>query len=177
MPTDATTLLPVISATTFANVVIFALLANYFVERWLLSRHLRWVAAFRDEVPEPFAGRITLEDHQRAADYTKAKGQVMQVEAGVGILVSGLILFGGLSRLWQVTAPLAGISVGREVALIALLSVVTGLIGIPFSYYNTFYVEEKFGFNKTTRATFWMDLVKGSVLSAALILPLAALVF
>ena len=177
MLTDATTLLPGISATTFANVVIFALLAHYFVERWLLARHLRWVAAFRDEVPEPFAGRITLEDHQRAADYTKAKGQVMRVEAGVGLQVSGLILFGGLSRLWQVTAPLADMPVGREVALIALLSVITGLIGIPFSYYSTFYVEEKFGFNKTTRATFWMDLVKGSVLSAALILPLAALVF
>ena len=177
MPTDTTTLLPGISATTFANVVIFALLAHYFIERWLLARHLRWVAAFRDAVPEPFVGRIALEDHQRAADYTKAKGQVMQVEAGVGVLVSGLILFGGLSRLWQLTAPWADMPITREVALIALLSIVTGLIGIPFSYYNTFNVEEKFGFNKTTRSTFWMDMVKGSVLSAALILPLAALVF
>ena len=115
MPTDATTLLPGISATTFANVVIFALLAHYFIERWLLSRHLKWVAAFRDEVPEPFAGRIALADHQRAADYTKAKGQVMQVEASVGVLVSGLILFGGLSRLWQFAAPLADMPIGREV--------------------------------------------------------------
>jgi STE24 endopeptidase len=177
MPTDAATLLPGISATTFANIVIFALLAHYFIERWLLNRHLRWVAAFRDAVPEPFAGRITLDEHQRAADYTRAKGQVVRVESAVALVVSALILFGGLSRLWQFTAPLAEFPVGREVALIALLSVVTGLVGIPFSYYNTFYVEEKFGFNKTTRATFWTDMVKGSVLSAALILPLAALVF
>jgi STE24 endopeptidase len=177
MPTDAITLLPAISATTFANVVIFALLAHYFIERWLLARHMRWVAANRSEVPEPFAGRIELADHQRAADYTKAKGQVMQVEAAVGLMVSALVLFGGLSRLWQLTAPLADVPVGREVALIALLSIVTGVIGIPFGYYNTFYVEEKFGFNKTTRKTFWMDLIKGSLLSAALIMPLAALVF
>ena len=72
MPTDATTALPAISATTFANVVIFALLAHYFIERWLLQRQLRYVAAFRDEVPTPFAGRIALADHQRAADYTAA---------------------------------------------------------------------------------------------------------
>ncbi len=177
MPTDAASALPAISATAFANVVIFALLAHYFIERWLLQRQLRHVAAFRDEVPEPFAGRIALADHQRAADYTQAKGQVVKVEAAVGLIVSALILFGGLSRLWQFTAPLADMPVLREVGLVALLTVVTGLVGIPFSYYSTFYVEEKFGFNKTTRATFWADLVKGSALSAALILPLAALVF
>ena len=65
----------------------------------------------------------------------------------------------------------------REVALVALLSVVTGVISVPLSYYSTFNIEEKFGFNKTTKTTFWVDLVKGSLLSAALILPLAALVF
>jgi STE24 endopeptidase len=177
MPTDAISNLPAISASTFANIVIFALLAHYFIERWLLQRHVRYVAAFRDEVPAPFAGRIGLADHQRAADYTLAKAQVIKVESAVGLIVSALILFGGLSRLWQVTAPLADMPVIREVALIALLSVVTGVISVPFSYFNTFYVEEKFGFNKTTRSTFWLDLVKGSLLSAALILPLAALVF
>ena len=102
---------------------------------------------------------------------------MIKVESAIGLVVSALILFGGLSRLWQFTAPLADMPILREVALIALLSVVTGIIGIPFSYYNTFFVEEKFGFNKTTKATFWFDLVKGSVLSAVLILPLAALVF
>ncbi len=177
MPTDALSSLPALSATTFANVVIFALLAHYFIERWLLQRHIRHVAAYRDEVPAPFADRIALDDHQRAADYTLAKAQVIKVESAVGLIVSALILFGGLSRLWQFTEPLADVPIGREVALIALLSVITGIIGIPFSYYNTFYVEEKFGFNKTTKSTFWIDLVKGSVLSAALILPLAALVF
>lgn len=177
MPTDVTTNLPGISATTFANIVIVALLAHYLIERWLLQRHLRYVAAFRDEVPAPFTDRIALADHQRAADYTKAKGQLLQVESAVGLIVSALILFGGLSRLWQWTAPLADMPVGREVALIALLSVVTGIIGIPFSYYSTFCIEEKFGFNKTTRTTFWTDLLKGAALSAALILPLAALVF
>jgi STE24 endopeptidase len=177
MPTEAVSTLPAISATTFANLVIFALLAHYFVERWLLQRQMRYVAAFRDGVPLPFAGRIALTDHQRAADYTLAKGRLIQVESAVGLIVSALILFGGLSRLWQLTLPLSEAPVMREVALLALLSVVTGLVGIPFSYYNTFHVEEKFGFNKTTRATFWTDVVKGALLGAALLLPLAALVF
>lgn len=177
MPIDTLTSVPTISATTFANVVIFALLAHYFIERWLLQRHVRYVSAYRDEVPAPFVDRIPLADHQRAADYTLAKAQVIKIESAVGLIVSALILFGGLSRLWQATDILGDSPIAREVALIALLSMVTGVIGIPFAYYNTFHVEEKFGFNKTTRSTFWLDLIKGSVLSAVLILPLAALVF
>ena len=176
MPTDALTPATT-SPGTFATLVIIALLAHYFIERWLLNRHLAHVAAHRDEVPAPFDASIPLADHQRAADYTLAKGQLGKIEAAVGLIVTALILFGGLSRLWTLTAPLADMPVLREVALLALFSAITGLIGIPFSYYSTFHIEEKFGFNKTTRATFWADLVKGTLLSAALMLPLAALVF
>ena len=176
MPTDALTPATT-SPGTFATLVIIALLAHYFIERWLLNRHLAHVAAHRDAVPVPFDASIPLADHQRAADYTLAKGQLGKIEAAVGLIVTALILFGGLSRLWTLTAPLADMPVLREVALLALFSAITGLIGIPFSYYSTFHIEEKFGFNKTTRATFWADLVKGTLLSAALMLPLAALLF
>jgi STE24 endopeptidase len=176
MPTE-TVVNPSSFATTFATIMTVAMLLHYFVERWLLKRHLDCVASWRDEVPAPFAERIALADHQRAADYTLAKGTLGKVEAAVGLIVSALILFGGLSRMWSVTAPLAEMPVLREVTLVALLSLVTGLISIPFSYYGTFNIEEKFGFNKTTRATFWTDLVKGTLLSATLMLPLAALVF
>lgn len=177
MPTDTLTALPAVSATSFASVMMVALLANYFVERWLLNRQLRHVASWRDEVPSPFADRITLAEHQRAADYTLAKGTFTKVESAIGLVVSALILFGGLSRLWGFTVPLADTPILREVALVALLSLLTGVISVPLSYYSTFYIEEKFGFNKTTKTTFWIDLVKGSLLSAALVLPLAALVF
>ncbi len=176
MPTD--TLTPAATSPgTFASIVIVALLAHYFIERWLLNRHLAHVAAHRGAVPPPFETSIPLADHQRAADYTLAKGQLGKIEAAIGLMVTALLLFGGLSRLWALTAPLADMPILREVALVALVTAITGLIGIPFSYYGTFNIEEKFGFNKTTRATFWADLLKGTLLSAALLLPLAALVF
>ena len=91
MPTDTLASLPAVSATSFASVMMVALLANYFIERWLLNRQLRHVAAWRDEVPEPFADRITLVEHQRAADYTLAKGAFTKVESAIGLVVSALI--------------------------------------------------------------------------------------
>lgn len=176
MPTEVLSP-PVASPGTFATLVMVALLLHYFVERWLLNRHLACVAAHRSAVPAPFDASVPLSDHQRAADYTLAKGQLSRIEAAIGLLVTALILFGGLHRLWQLTAPLANTPVLREVALLALLSAITGLISVPFGYYNTFHIEERFGFNKTTRATFCGDLVKGTLLSAVMMLPLAALVF
>ena len=53
-----------------------ALLASMLVKFWLATRQMRHVAAHRDRVPAPFAGRISLEAHQRAADYTLAKGRL-----------------------------------------------------------------------------------------------------
>ena len=46
-----------------------------------------------------------------------------------------------------------------------ILFLLNTLISLPFSYYNTFVIEEKFGFNKTTKITFFLDQVKSSILS------------
>ena len=113
--------------------------------------HLRSVPAFDASIP--------LADHQRAADANAwPRGSFGKIEAAVGLMVTALILFGGLTGF--VKTALAGTPIAREVALLALFSAVTGLISIPFSYYSTFRIEEKFGFNKTSRATFWADLVR-----------------
>ena len=51
------------------------------------------------------------------------------------------------------------------------------VIGIPFSYYSTFVIEEKFGFNKTNLKTFISDKIKGLFISSALIVGLTSLAF
>jgi STE24 endopeptidase len=165
------------SFTAFAAVVLVALIAQYLVETLLLRRHLAHVAAHRDAVPPPFTESIQLTDHQRAADYTAAKGRFGQLESTIGLVVSIALLFFGLAALWKATALVTETVWIRELLLVVLMSIVTGIIGLPFSYYSTFSIEERFGFNKTTKATFWIDLLKGTLVSAALLLPLLALVF
>jgi STE24 endopeptidase len=165
------------SFTLFGWLVIAAILAQYAVETLLLRRHLRHVSANRAAVPSPFTETITLSDHQRAADYTASKGGFAQIESAIGLVVSIALLFFGLAWLWTFTASFTEAVWLRELLLIVFMSVVTGIIGLPFSYYSTFSIEERFGFNKTTKATFWMDMVKGTLVTAALLLPLLALVF
>lgn len=163
--------------TLFSGLVLAAIVAQYLVETVLLKRHLVHVAANRAAVPAPFTESITLADHQRAADYTEARGRFAHIESTFGVFVSIAMLFFGLSWLWQATASVSEAIWIRELLLVVLMSIVTGVLGLPFSYYSTFNIEERFGFNKTTKATFWADMVKGTLLSAALLLPLLALVF
>jgi STE24 endopeptidase len=165
------------SFTAFAWIVLVAMVVHYAIETLLLRRHLAYVAANRAGVPAPFTETIALSDHQRAADYTAAKGRFAHLESTFGLFVSVAILFFGLAAMWKATALVTETIWIRELLLVIFMSVVTGVIGLPFSYYSTFSIEERFGFNKTTKATFWIDLVKGTLVSAALLLPLLALVF
>jgi STE24 endopeptidase len=163
--------------TAFAWIVLAAMVLHHVVESALLRRHLRHVAANRAAVPAPFTDTISLSDHQRAADYTVAHGRFGSLQSAVGALVSIAILFFGLAWMWGITAQITDTIWVHELLLVVLMSIVTGIIGLPFSYYETFSIEERFGFNKTTKATFWIDLVKNTMLSAALVLPLIALLF
>ena len=144
-----------VTANAFSCIVAAALVLHYVVEQWLLRRQLRHVEASRATVPAPFTSKIPLSDHQRAADYTMVRGRFARVEDFVGLVVTALFLWGGLALLWRATDALAATPIAREVALLACFGAISSLISIPFNYYSTFHIEERFGFNKTTRATFW----------------------
>ena len=58
---------------------------------------------------------------------------------------------------------------------VLLLTSATGLLMIPFSYYNTMVIEEKYGFNRSTKKTFWLDQIKSLVISLILLLGVGVL--
>jgi len=156
-----------------------ALLANLLVKFWLASRQIRAVARHRGAVPTEFAQTITLASHQRAADYTVAKLRLGLLELAFGAAVLlGWTLMGGLdwlnALLLQAFGP--GHPLLQPLALLVAFAVINGLIDLPFGLYQTFVVEQRFGFNKMTLGLWLGDLVKGTLVGAAIGIPLAALV-
>ena len=142
---------------------------------WLGARHLAHVGAHRSAVPAEFSGQISLDAHQRAADYTCAKTRLGLLSAGIDIVVLLLLtLGGGLQWLRDVAASLLPAGIPRGLGLIVLVGLVMTLVELPFSLYSTFRIEARFGFNKMTPALFWKDFAKGLALAAALGLPLVA---
>ena len=81
---------------TFCALLLAVLLSQF----WLASRQVRHVALHRDTVPTPFANRVSLAAHQKAADYTMARLRLDLVEqAWSAALLLGWTLLGGLERL------------------------------------------------------------------------------
>jgi STE24 endopeptidase len=83
---------------------------------------------------------------------------------------------GGLQLLQNISAAWVHQSIAQGLALIALLVACLTAIETPFSYYRVFRIEERFGFNRMTRALFFLDLVKSGLIAALFGLPLAAIV-
>jgi STE24 endopeptidase len=156
--------------------VVF-LLGMVGVRLWLANRQIRHVLSHRPEVPAEFATRIGLASHQKAADYTTARVRLGMLELvfDAAVLV-GLTLLGGLQTIDLWVSSLTTHDLFRQVLLIVVVSVLLGIIGLPFSVYRQFKLEAKFGFNRMTPGLFVGDMLKGLLLGLALGLPLLAAV-
>ena len=161
-------------ASTLTFVFIGLLIATTLTRLWLGSRHIGYVQAHRGHVPQAFKESISLESHQKAADYSAAKTKLVLVEAIVqALLLAALTLGGGLQWIddsWR--NVLSNHEIIRGALVICTAMFISSLIDLPFEFYKTFTVDEKFGFNKMTVSMFFSDLVKHSLVGLALGLPI-----
>ena len=153
------------------------LLAILLTKLWLSGRQVRHVAQHRAQVPAAFAHTISLEAHQKAADYTLAKARVGMVDLGLdAITLMVWTLLGGLDLLNQVTRQWLGEGMGQQIALVMSFAMIGGLMSLPLSLYQTFGIEQRFGFNHTTLKLWLSDLLKGLLVGLLLGLPILWLV-
>ena len=159
-------------------VLSLMLLANLAVKFWLASRQIRAVARHRAAVPQEFVGTIGLPAHQRAADYTVAKLRfgLLDLALAAAVLL-GWTLLGGLDALngWLIDL-LGPRPLLQPLALLLAFTLINGLIDLPASLYQTFVIEERFGFIKMTWRLWLGDMLKSTLVSVAIGLPLAAAV-
>ncbi|OAM32894.1 peptidase M48 [Eikenella sp. NML03-A-027] len=140
----------------------------------LLSlRQSRAVLLHRGRVPRDFKDVVSLEEHQKAADYTLAKQRFSRWH----ILYETLLLLmftlgGGLNLLAETANRLATSLLNQGVLLVVLFSLVSSLLSLPFALYRSFRLEAAFGFNNMTLGTFFADQIKGLLLGAAIGIPL-----
>jgi STE24 endopeptidase len=159
--------------TAFAVAVVAGMLLKF----WLASRQIRHVARSRDAVPPTFAEKVTLQAHQKAADYTVAKTRFGLIELALGSAVLlGWTLLGGLDALNHALLRWLGPGMGQQLALLAAFALIGGLIELPLTLHQTFGIEARFGFNKMTRGLWLMDLFKSIAVGALIGLPIAALI-
>jgi STE24 endopeptidase len=157
-----------------------ALLASLLVKFWLATRQMRHVAAHRSAVPAAFAQTISLSAHQRAADYTLAKGRFGLISMAVGAAVLlGWTLLGGIDTLnvalRDALQPRFG-DLAYQLALFGAFAVIGAVVELPLDLYSTFHIEQRFGFNRTTWKLYVADMLKGALVGLLVGAPIAALI-
>jgi STE24 endopeptidase len=135
------------------------------------------IKAFPSSVPKPLEGLMDAGKLEQARSYLGVNARFGIVQSTVSLVV--LLMFwtlGGFGWLDALSRSVTSSPVGAGLIFLSLLFLGQSVISLPFSVYDTFVIEQKFGFNRSTPATFIMDRLKGLVLAALIGLPLAAAV-
>ncbi|MEW8189796.1 MAG: M48 family metallopeptidase [Candidatus Thiodiazotropha endolucinida] len=157
----------------FTQLFLTFLAIGTLLQLWLLLRHLGHVSQHRNQVPREFSDRVTLNEHQKAADYTQAKGRLAILEAVVGVsLLLIWTLGGGLDLLDHFWRSLAWEENTIGMLFIFSFFLINSLLEMPFDLYRTFRLETAFGFNRTTPQQYIKDRLLGLMLSILLGGPL-----
>ena len=166
-----------LSPTSLALTFVSLLTASTLLRLWLASRQIRHVARHRGQVPSPYATTIDTAAHQKAADYTVAKTRLSVIDIGLqAALLLGWTLLGGLDALNHALLGVMQPGLLQQVALVVCFMLLGSLLELPMSWYQTFKLEEHFGFNRTTLKAWVIDGLKGAAVGAVIGIPILAMV-
>jgi len=133
------------------------------VEQFLLHlvANLLNIIALRLELPPELEGIYPQEKYHNSQNYTRVNTRFTVAESA--FMLVALLAFwfsGGFSYLDQVVRGWGFTPLVNGLLYIGILALAYTLLSLPFSIYATFVIEERFGFNRTTRRTFVLDLLK-----------------
>lgn len=144
------------------------------ISMWLKQRHIGYIQLHRNQVPSAFAGTISLDAHQKAADYSSTKSRLAIYEALVQATLLALLTVGtGLQLIdgaWRNWLPEQEVLRGILVIFSAFL--ISSLVDFPFDYYRTFVIDQRFGFNKMTSGMFFRDMFLHALVGLVLGTPI-----
>ena len=158
-----------LNSTNFTQIFIALILIKFLLETYLKIRNLKSIDNNKDSVPPRFKNVVTEEEYKKSILYNTDRIKFQIFTALFGSVVLVVFTIGGLlNYLTQVVMDVTSSNVLGAVLLGLLLIIVEEIISIPISIYSTFVIEERHGFNKTTRKTFVTDIFKGLLISGAI---------
>ncbi|HIP39068.1 MAG TPA: M48 family peptidase [Desulfocapsa sulfexigens] len=154
--------------------IIVFLLGDYFLEQILSYLNIK---ALDNKVPEEFQDTIDAEKYRKSQEYTRATSKFGLVQSTFSILVLLVFLLsGGFNSVDLFVRSFQQGSIVSGILYIGILLLLSSILALPFSFYSTFVIEERFGFNNTTIKTFCTDIIKGLFLSILIGVPILYLI-
>ena len=158
---------------TFYYLFIFLLITTTIFQVWLTKRHIAHIHKNKTKVPAAFSKKISISDHKKAADYTISKSNIGIIDLFIQAIFLYLItLGGGINILTDTFSNLINNQLVIGAMVIISVMLISSLIDLPLNIYKTFNIDERFGFNRMTAQIFILDLIKQSILSIVIGIPI-----
>ena len=154
------------TAGTILYVIIGIVVFDYLLEQWLEYLNLKNKQA---KLPDLLRDIYDPKEYQRSLEYQRTVSKFSFITSGFGIaLILVVLLTGAFGVLDKWLQPQIQNPILLSLAFFGILGIASDWLNIPLQLYRTFVIEERFGFNKTTYKTFFLDKIKGYMLSLLL---------
>lgn len=124
------------------------------------------IKASKQPIPKELEGLYDEETYKKQQAYTSERRRVSLLGSVLNTCITlGIFAFGGFALFDGWVREVTSYPVLMAILYMLIFNVIGMIVDVPFSYYNTFTIETKYGFNRMTKKLFWTDLLKGTALS------------
>ncbi|MCH2490912.1 MAG: M48 family metallopeptidase [Flavobacteriales bacterium] len=158
---------------------LFYLLIGILILNFIVDKTLSYLNAkhYNDPIPEPLKDVYDTDEYRKSQEYKKEQYRFSMFSATISLVATLLFFFlDGFAYVDALARSLVSGAVWVGLVFFGIILLASDLVSIPFNYYRTFVIEEKYGFNKTTIKTFVLDKLKGWIMLLVLGAPLLALI-
>lgn len=154
------------TASTLFYSIIFILIISFIIDKFLDALNAK---RYSDPIPQELHDVYDQEDYLKSQRYKKANDRFSSIASSISLIVTLLFFYlDGFAFVDEWARTFSDNSIFIALIFFGSIMFASDLLSIPFGYYHTFIIEEKFGFNKTSLKTFFLDKIKGWLMSAVL---------
>lgn len=147
-------------------IIVFILVADFGLERFLSYLNIQ---NSKKTLPPELSDIYDTEKYQKQQEYFRTNSKFGMISGTFSFLVTlSMYAFGGFGWLDGMLNSYIENDILMSLAFFGVIFWASDLIGIPFEWYDTFVIEQKFGFNKVTPRIFILDKLKSWLISALL---------
>jgi len=154
------------TATTLFYILIAILLVNFIIDKildFLNTKH------FDDAIPTELEDVYEKEEYEKSQAYKKTNAKFSNLTGLFSLVLTlAFFFFDGFKFVDELARNYSTNNIVITLIFFGIIMLGSDILTTPFSYYKTFVIEEKFGFNKTTKKTFIIDKIKGLLMTIVL---------
>ncbi|MCP9200926.1 M48 family metallopeptidase [Gramella sp. GC03-9] len=151
---------------TLFYIIIGIIIIDFVIDKILDSLNARH---FNDPVPQELSDVYDTEEYERSQRYKKERFKFGMITSTFSVLLTlGFIIFDGFAWVDEIARSISDNSIVIALIFFGIIMLGSDILMTPFSWYSTFVIEEKYGFNKTSKGTFFLDKIKGLAMTAVI---------